>query len=100
MDTSSHTNTYFSRGLGAAILHIALVPCRACRIRVWQNTPASARRTIISVLHSFMGQRLALLEQLAAAQERAEEAEASIEAQLNAFVSGMVVGRSWQEQRT
>jgi hypothetical protein len=39
-----------------------------------------------------MGQRLALLEQLAAAKERAEEAEASIEAQLNAFVSGMVVG--------
>ena len=36
----------------------------------------------------FMGQRLALLEQLAAAKQRAEDAEASIEAQLNAFVSG------------
>ena len=40
----------------------------------------------------FMGQRSALLEQLAAAKQRAEEAEASIEAQLNAFVSGMIVG--------
>jgi hypothetical protein len=39
-----------------------------------------------------MGQRLALLEQLAAAKQRAEEAEANIEAQLNTFVSGMVVG--------
>ena len=40
----------------------------------------------------FMGQRLALLEQLAAAKQRAEVAEASIEAQLNAFVSGLIVG--------
>jgi len=40
----------------------------------------------------FMGQRLALLEQLAAAKQRAEDAEASIEAQLNAFVSGLIVG--------
>jgi hypothetical protein len=39
-----------------------------------------------------MGQRLALLEQLAAAKQRAEEAEANIEIQLNTFVSGMVVG--------
>ena len=39
-----------------------------------------------------MGQRLALLEQLAAAKQRAEDAEASIEAQLNAFVSGLIVG--------
>lgn len=41
---------------------------------------------------TFMGQRLALLEQLAAAKQRAEDAEASIEAQLNAFVSGLIVG--------
>ena len=40
----------------------------------------------------FMGQKLALLEQLAAAKQRAEDAEASIEAQLNAFVSGLIVG--------
>jgi uncharacterized protein (DUF1778 family) len=39
-----------------------------------------------------MGQRLALLEQLAVARQRAEEAEANIETQLNTFVSGMVVG--------
>ena len=39
-----------------------------------------------------MGQRLALLEQLAVAKQRAEEAEANIESQLNTFVSGMVVG--------
>ena len=39
-----------------------------------------------------MGQRLALLEQLAAAKLRAKEAEARIEAQLNTFVSGMIVG--------
>jgi len=39
-----------------------------------------------------MGQRLALLDQLAAAKKRAEEAEANIETQLNTFVSGMVVG--------
>ena len=40
----------------------------------------------------FMGQRLALLEQLAAAKRQADEAEANIEDQLNTFVSGMVVG--------
>jgi hypothetical protein len=39
-----------------------------------------------------MGQKLVLLEQLAAAQERAEGAETRIEIQLNTFVSGMVVG--------
>jgi hypothetical protein len=40
----------------------------------------------------FMGQRLALLKQLAAAKQRAKEAEANIEAQLATFVSGMIVG--------
>jgi len=39
-----------------------------------------------------MGQRLSLLEQLAVAKLRASETEASIQAQLNTFVSGMVVG--------
>jgi len=39
-----------------------------------------------------MGQRLDLLEQLAAAKRQADEAEANIEDQLNTFVSGMVVG--------
>jgi hypothetical protein len=42
----------------------------------------------------FMGQRIDLLEQLAAAKRQAEEAEANIEAQLNTFVSGMVIGNA------
>jgi len=40
----------------------------------------------------FMSQRLALLEQLAAAKRLAEKAEANIQTQLDTFVSGMVVG--------
>jgi hypothetical protein len=39
-----------------------------------------------------MGQRLVLLEQLVAAKQQAEETEANIVAQLNTFVSGLVVG--------
>jgi hypothetical protein len=41
-----------------------------------------------------MDQRLALLEQLATARRHAEETEAIIQAQLDTFVSGMVVGRA------
>lgn len=40
----------------------------------------------------WMGQRSALLEQLAAAKLNAAETEADIEAQLNGFLSGMIIG--------
>ena len=43
---------------------------------------------------SIMGQRLSLLQQLAAARRHADEAAAIMQAQLDTFVSGMVVGRA------